>query len=201
MVFEIYLDPVLEPEVPEPVVPEPLLPEPIVPVPEPVVPEPLLPEPIVPVSVPLEPVPGRLLVPEPIVPVPVLLPEPIVPVSVPLEPVPGRLLVPEPLIPELPLLEPLLPDPEVWASTNGAVTTSTARAANTFLLHLLNISLFSYNLKGCVCFVARFEPYSPALHSAWEPCPGGQGAILMPEARAGQRTLSDAIMRHRTLLF
>jgi hypothetical protein len=170
MVFEIYLDPVLEPEVPEPVVPEPLLPEPIVPVPEPVVPEPLLPEPIVPVSVPLEPVPGRLL-------------------------------VPEPLIPELPLLEPLLPDPEVWASTNGAVTTSTARAANTFLLHLLNISLFSYNLKGCVCFVARFEPYSPALHSAWEPCPGGQGAILMPEARAGQRTLSDAIMRHRTLLF
>jgi len=40
--------------------------------------------------------------------------------------------VPEPLIPELPLPEPLLPDPEVCASTNGAVTTSTARAANTF---------------------------------------------------------------------
>ena len=99
MVFEIYLDPVLEPEVPEPVVPEPLL------------------------------------------------PEPIVPVSVPLEPVPGRLLVPEPLIPELPLPEPLLPDPEACASTNGAVTTSTARAANPFLLHLLNISLFSYNLE------------------------------------------------------
>jgi hypothetical protein len=181
MVFEIYLDPVLEPDVPEPVVPEPLLPEPIVPVSVPVVPEPLLPEPIVPVPVPL--------------------PEPIVPVSVPLEPVPGRLLVPEPLIPELPLPEPLLPDPEVWASTNGAVTTSTARAANTFLLHLLNISLFSYNLEGCACLVSRFEPYSPALHSAGEPCPGGQGAILMPEARAGQRTLSDAIMRHRTLLF
>jgi hypothetical protein len=43
--LRIYLDPVLEPEVPEPVVPEPLLPEPIVPVPEP------MPEPMVPVSV------------------------------------------------------------------------------------------------------------------------------------------------------
>ena len=59
--LRIYLDPVLEPDVPEPVVPLPvLLPEPVVPVSEPVVPEPLLPEPIVPVPEP---------VPEPIVPV------------------------------------------------------------------------------------------------------------------------------------
>jgi hypothetical protein len=86
--------------------------------------------------------------------------------------------VPEPLIPELPLPEPLLPDPEVWASTNGAVTTSTARAANTFLLHLLNISLFSYNLEGCACLVSRFEPYSPALHSAGEPCPEAKEQFL-----------------------
>ena len=140
-------------------------------------------------------------VPEPDVPEPVVpelpLPEPIVPVSVPLEPVPGRPLVPEPLIPEL----PLPPGPEVCASTNGAVTTSTARAATAILLNLLNISLFSYNLEGCTGLVSLCEPYSPALHSAWEPGPGGQGAILMPEARAGQRTLSDAIMRHRTLLF
>ena len=180
MVFAIYRDPVPAPDVPEPVVPEP--------VPEPVVPEPV-PEPVVP-----EPVP------EPVVPEPV--PEPVVPVSVPVVPEP----LPEPVIPELPLPEPLLPEPllpepEVWASTYGAVTTSTARAANTFLLHLLNISLYSYNLEGCACFVARFEPYSPALHSAGEPCPGGQGAILMPEAHAGQRALSNTLRRHRTLLF
>jgi hypothetical protein len=155
----------------------------------------------VPISVPLEPVVPELpLLPEPVIPE-LPLPEPVVPVSVPLEPVPGRLLVPEPLIPELPLPEPLPPGPEVCASTNGAVTTSTARAATAILLNLLNISLFSYNLEGCTGLVSLCEPYSPALHSAWEPCPGGQGAILMPEARAGQRTLSDAIMRHRTLLF
>jgi hypothetical protein len=181
--LRIYLDPVLEPEVPEPVVPLPVL------LPEPVVPEPLLPEPIVPVSEPVVPVPEPVvpepLLPEPIVPVPEPVPEPVVPVSVPLEPVPGRLLVPEPLIPELPLPEPLLPEPEVWASTKGAVTTSTARAATAILLNLLNISLCSYNLEGCTLLVALFEPYSPALHSAWEPCPGGKGAILMPEAHAG----------------
>ena len=73
----------------------------------------------------------------------------------------------------LPLPEPLLPDPEVCASTNGAVTTSTARAATAILLNLLNISLFSYNLEGCTGLVSLCEPYSPALHSAWEPCPGG----------------------------
>src|SRR3954469_17034576 len=84
--------------------------------------------------------------------------------------------MPEPLVPE-----PLLPDPEVCASTNGAVTTSTARAATAILLNLLNISLFSYNLEGCPLLVSC-EPYSPALHSAWEPCPVGKGAILMPEA-------------------
>jgi len=193
MFLEIYRDPVPEPDVPEPVVPE--LP---------------LPEPIVPVSVPLEPVPGRLLVPESVVPelplpepiVPELpLPEPVVPVSVPLEPVPGRLLVPEPLIPELPLPEPLLPDPEACASTNGAVTTSTARAATTVLLHLLNISLCSSSLEGCACLVSLCDPCSPALHSAWEPRPGGKGAILMPEAQTGQRALSGAIMWHRPLLF
>jgi hypothetical protein len=193
MFLEIYRDPVPEPDVPEPVVPE--LP---------------LPEPVVPVSVPLEPVPGRLLVPESVVPelplpepiVPELpLPEPVVPVSVPLEPVPGRPLVPEPLIPELPLPEPLLPDPEACASTNGAVTTSTARAATTVLLNLLNISLCSSSLEGCACLVSLCDPCSPALHSAWEPRPGGKGAILMPEAQTGQRALSDAIMWHRPLLF
>jgi hypothetical protein len=193
MFLEIYRDPVPEPDVPEPVVPE--LP---------------LPEPVVPVSVPLEPVPGRLLVPESVVPelplpepiVPELpLPEPVVPVSVPLEPVPGRPLVPEPLIPELPLPEPLLPDPEACASTNGAVTTSTARAATTVLLHLLNISLCSSSLEGCACLVSLCDPCSPALHSAWEPRPGGKGAILMPEAQTGQRALSGAIMWHRPLLF
>jgi hypothetical protein len=183
MFLEIYRDPVPEPDVPEPVVPE--LP---------------LPEPVVPVSVPLEPVPGRLLVPEPIVPE-LPLPEPVVPVSVPLEPVPGRPLVPEPLIPELPLPEPLLPDPEACASTNGAVTTSTARAATTVLLNLLNISLCSSSLEGCACLVSLCDPCSPALHSAWEPRPGGKGAILMPEAQTGQRALSDAIMWHRPLLF
>jgi hypothetical protein len=153
--FETYRDPVPEPDV------------------EPVVPEPLLPEPVVPISVPLEPVVPELpLLPEPVIPE-LPLPEPVVPVSVPLEPVPGRLLVPEPLIPELPLPEPLPPGPEVCASTNGAVTTSTARAATAILLNLLNISLFSYNLEGCTGLVSLCEPYSPALHSAWEPCPGG----------------------------
>jgi hypothetical protein len=223
MFLEIYRDPVPEPDVPEPVVPELPLPEPVVPVsvplepvpgrllvpesvvpelplPEPIVPELPLPEPVVPVSVPLEPVPGRLLVPEPIVPE-LPLPEPVVPVSVPLEPVPGRPLVPEPLIPELPLPEPLLPDPEACASTNGAVTTSTARAATTVLLNLLNISLCSSSLEGCACLVSLCDPCSPALHSAWEPRPGGKGAILMPEAQTGQRALSDAIMWHRPLLF
>jgi hypothetical protein len=48
--------------------------------------------------------------------------------------------MPEPLLPE-----PLLPAPPVCASTNGAVMTRTARAAITVLLHLLNISLFSFN--------------------------------------------------------
>jgi hypothetical protein len=83
--LRIYLDPVLEPDVPEPVVPLPVL------LPEPVVPEPLLPEPIVPV-------------PEPVVPLPVLLPEPVVPVSEP--------VVPEPLLPEpiVPVPEPV-PEP------------------------------------------------------------------------------------------
>jgi hypothetical protein len=144
-------------------------------------------------------------VPEPDVPEPIVpelpLPEPVVPVSVPLEPVPGRPLVPEPLIPELPLPEPLLPDPEACASTNGAVTTSTARAATTVLLNLLNISLCSSSLEGCACLVSLCDPCSPALHSAWEPRPGGKGAILMPEAQTGQRALSDAIMWHRPLLF
>jgi hypothetical protein len=138
---------------------------------------------------PLEPVSGRLLVPEPGVPV-----------SGPLEPVPGRLLVPEPGVPELPLPEPLLPDPELCASTNGAATTSTARAATTIVRNLLHISFFSSNLEGCTCLVALCEPYSPALHCAWEPCPGGQGAILMPETRAGQRALSGAGMGRGTLL-
>ena len=82
-----------------------------------------------------------------------------------LGPVPGRPLMPEPLVPE-----PLLPEPEVCASTKGAVTTSTARAATTVLLNLLNISFFSYNLEGCACLVFLFEPCSPALPSAWEPC-------------------------------
>jgi len=109
--------------------------------------------------------------------------------------------VPEPLIPELPLPEPLLPDPEVCASTNGAVTTSTARAANTFWLHLLNISVYSYSLSGCVCCVAHCEPYSLARHRAWEPCPGGSGAICMPEAHADQRALREALRRYRMLLF
>jgi hypothetical protein len=65
--LRIYLDPVLEPDVPEPVVPLPVLPpEPVVPLPvlppEPVIPEPLLPEPIVPLPVlPPEPVgPGSV---------------------------------------------------------------------------------------------------------------------------------------------
>jgi hypothetical protein len=86
--LRIYLNPVLEPDVPEPVVPLPVLP------PEPVVPEPLLPEPIVPV-------------PEPVVPLPVLLPEPIVPVSEPVVPEP---LLPEPIVPvPEPVPEPMVP--------------------------------------------------------------------------------------------
>ena len=60
--------------------------------------------------------------------------------------VPGRSLMPEPLVPE-----PLLPVPEVCASTKGAVTMTTARAPTTALLNLLNISLFSYSLRGCAC--------------------------------------------------
>jgi hypothetical protein len=58
--------------------------------------------------------------------------------------VPGCPLMPEPLV-----LDPLLPEPEVWASTKGAVTTSTARAATTVLLNLLNISMFSHSLYDC----------------------------------------------------
>jgi hypothetical protein len=68
-----------------------------------------------------------------VVPEPLLL-EPVVPVSV--------------LLPVVPV--PLLPDPELCASTNGAVTRSTARAATTVLLNLLNVTMFSYNLAGCV---------------------------------------------------
>jgi|SwirhirootsSR3_FD_contig_61_7603477_length_1105_multi_4_in_0_out_0_2 hypothetical protein len=143
-------------------------------------PEPVLPVPAVPGSVTLDPVPGRLLMPEPLLPVPgvpglgalglvpglSLMPEPLLPA-------PG---VPEPLIPEPLLPVPLLPEPEVCASTNGAVTTSTARAVTTVLLHLLNIALFSFNLYGCACLVAVYEPSSPALpqrgtHACRSPSP------------------------------
>ena len=62
------------------------------------------------------------------------VPEPVVPVSV--------------LVPIVP--EPWVPDPELCASTNGAVTRSTARAATTVLLNLLNVTMFSYNLADCV---------------------------------------------------
>jgi len=75
-----------------------------------------------------------------------LLPEPGVVGLGALGLVPGRPLMPEPLVPE-----PLLPVPEVCASTKGAVTMTTARAPTTALLNLLNISLFSYSLRGCVC--------------------------------------------------
>ena len=70
--------------------------------------------------------------------------------------------MPEPLVPE-----PLLPEPEVWASTKGAVTTSTARAATTILLNLLNISLFSYSLQGCACWLLSLSRV-PSLPSAWK---------------------------------
>jgi hypothetical protein len=85
--LRIYLDPVLEPDVPEPVVPLPVLPpEPVVPEPlppEPVVPLPVLPpEPVVPEPLPPEPVIPEPLLPEPIVPLPVLPPEPVGPGSV-----------------------------------------------------------------------------------------------------------------------
>jgi hypothetical protein len=129
----------------------------------------LLPEPIVPVPV---------LLPEPIVPVPVLLPEPVVPVSVPLEPVPGRLLVPEPLMPELPLPEPLLPDPELCASTNGAATTSTARAATTILLNLLNISLFSLQPGRLSVFSCSLRAVFPCAPLSVGTVPGGQVQFL-----------------------
>jgi hypothetical protein len=79
----------------------------------------------------------------PVVPEP-WLPEPVVPVSV-LVPV-----VPEPWLPEPIVPEPWLPDPELCASTNGAVTRSTARAAITVLLNLLNVTMFSYNLANWV---------------------------------------------------
>ena len=103
-------------------------------------PEPLPPEPGIVGSVTLGLVPGRSLMPEP------LLPEPGVVGLGALGPAPGRPLMPEPLVPE-----PLLPVPEVCASTKGAVTMTTARAPTTALLNLLNISLFSYSLRGCVC--------------------------------------------------
>src|SRR2546421_711300 len=73
--------------------------------------------------------------------------------------------MPEPLVPE-----PVVPEPEACARTPGAVTMRTPRAATTVLLNLLNISFFSYNLYGCACLVFLFEPCSPALPSAWEPC-------------------------------
>jgi hypothetical protein len=163
--------------------------------PEPLMPEPLLPEPGVVGSVTLGLVPGRALMPEPLMPEP-LLPEPGVVGLGALGPAPGRPLMPEPLVPE-----PLLPEPEVCASTKGAVTTTTARAPTTALLNLLNISLFSYSLRGCACWVALFKPCSPALPSAWEPYLLGKGAILMPQACAGQRALSGARMWPRILLF
>ena len=108
-------------------------------------PEPLLPEPGVVGSVTLGLVPGRSLMPEPLMPEP-LLPEPGVVGLGALGLVPGRPLMPEPLVPE-----PLPPEPEVCANTKGAVTMTTARAPTTALLNLLNISLFSYSLRGCVC--------------------------------------------------
>ena len=78
-----------------------------------------------------------------VVPVPLLL-EPVV-----LEPLLSDLVIPVfVLVPVVPV--PLLPDPELCASTNGAVTRSTARAATTVLLNLLNVTMFSYNLAGCV---------------------------------------------------
>jgi hypothetical protein len=150
-----------------PLMPEPLVPEPLLPVPGVVgsvtlglvpgrslMPEPLLPVPGVVGSVTLGLVPGRSLMPEPLVPEP-LLPVPGVAGLGVLGPVPGRPLMPEPLVPE-----PLLPVPEVCANTNGAVTTSTARAATIVLLNRLNISVFSSNLEGCACVVFLFEPCS-----------------------------------------
>jgi hypothetical protein len=139
--------------------------------------------------VPLEPVSGRLLGPEPGVPV-----------SVPLEPVPGRLLVPEPGVPELPLPEPLLPDPELCASTNGAATTSTARAATTILLNLLNISLFSLQPGRLSVFSCSLRAVFPCAPLSVGTVPGRPSAILMPETRAGQRALSGAGMGRGTLL-
>jgi len=128
--------------------PEPLLPEPdvvgsvtlgLVPG-RSLMPEPLPPEPGIVGSVTLGLVPGRSLMPEP------LLPEPGVVGLGALGPAPGRPLMPEPLVPE-----PLPPEPEVCANTKGAVTMTTARAPTTALLNLLNIFLFSYSLRGCVC--------------------------------------------------
>ena len=99
--------------------------------------------------------------------------------------------MPEPLVPE-----PLLPEPEVCASTKGAVTTSTARAATTVLLNLLNISLCSYNLEGCALWVSLWSRVL-LRDTQRGNRPLGKGAILMPQARAGQRALSGAIVRQR----